>query len=992
MQTASSFYSKYIKPPGDKSDLNITYRKKGSPKFPIYSRQWSNNNNITVSKTYDDLKLQVNSLPEKMLKTKDLFIETCTSSHNVFPKIAINNPNRTMSNFKPRSFTKLHEKYMELDYNNGSGKVVDFRKQRIDGLDLNQLGTKKRDVVSPRVRVRDDLDEFIEFIKSPANRLTETATFIYKNIDVIKKGSGLKITQNKFITKIINNVIRKVVYMSHRNVKLSEELAINLINDEIEELTVNIDKDIEKHFKIKNFSSVVRDGESVTIIPLLNSFRGEGLSKSRATGSPGSIIRPKILLEYESMNKRFSGDTDLSLIDENEGESVPVSSEKMGRNKSTRIGLGITDDPTKIESEFRLHHYDTDTYIKTPSSANYTDENFRISHKRKRQHRKEENIKGSSIMRKLKQDARSKQPSESKKGRNHDMVLFVRGTSVEDYAPQFNTEGSPRVKTYSMHWDSKVAPFEVNKETVSGRMTVLKRSNTVKKQQNKLSKNVRDIVLQLEEEKVVNVEKLDISKDIINSEKSSSSSDSFERAGSPSKFLKLENSVLPDKTPTKTPGSNPSNSPGKILKSFGKQDTLHRIVNFHVIGKKVKRVGGFKIGDDGEVNNTLGDDLSSSLQVIQTNNRYGDIDATPKQSSNNVTVQQIEPAMKVSKTTSFGARNSGLKSILNKRGSFFSNSSQKESITPSAKESTFSKPDSLASHNFSKRNSIETPASRRQSNGPIPFSSGPGKQKKRKSKRKKSLEKINIDIIDKKITLDQPSERIPMIDGEGHSIIYEDAEINDGNKTKLNTNKTIFELHKNMTHKSNSSQSIYDLESSKSSAKKQKVLFKSDKDQTKIIEGTVNNTINNTVNNGTRGNITNKSSLRMLSKESYYDSSYDDGNYVHDGEILEDNNEEEDIKDSPKDEFTINDSSVSQERRALFLLKKRQSIVELREALEVFRLKDPTQVTEKTIEEFISLTRQPSNNMLNDLNHQQLMKLFEKFKQQEPEVKKVDHK
>jgi hypothetical protein len=956
MKTSSAFFNKI------EEDVNIIYRKKKGTKFKIYSHKQTKLNEDIKNHTYDDLKIQVNVLPEKMLKTKDLFFETCDSV--TFPKIEIkNNPNRTFSNFKTRNNQTFHQKFIELDYQSQSSKVLDLRKQIIK---KENLSPKKK--LNQRVLIRDFLDEYIDFIKSPRNNFKETATFIYKNLDNIKKDPQLKISRNTFINKIINNLLRKVIYMTNKNFKISEELALNLIYDEIEELTKSIDKDIETQFKIKNFSSVIKDGDTVTIIPIINSISNKGKYDN---------LYKSVFKNYENEAQTIKGHKyELSLINEDEKDESIMVSEKVGRNKSKTGNFGITDDPTKLDSDAKFQ------LTETKSPRNYTDENFRS---KRHSHRKSDLVKSRN-------KSNIKPTNSERRSLANQMLdnMILKGMSVEDvYIPI--TE-SPRK---SMRDNKRIIEeFNLNRESESNdRYTVLTRSNN---KGNKVLKTIKNIELKID--KVLNVEKLDISNELMNKSIIDSLRDS------PSDYRKSNYSVLNSpitlepsqgvKTPDK---ASPSNNKNRILKSFEKKDTLHKVVNFNLYGNKVKRIGGFKKEDN---------ELSDSLRIINENNKYSKetsrCDISKENNSKNeerskynsskgivnlsdTKINENSKQTKSSKTTSFNLKNVGnssqLKSILNKRGNFYSRSSNQpeindnnsNNITPSNKDSLFSKKTTsqVITDPVSKSNSI------------IPSRHVSQKSKiSKKSKHKKSNESP-LDIVNKKETISSGSGKIPMIDEGNHSIIYEQTE----GKHKKDTNKTIIDLQKRLANQGDSNKSLFELESSKGSGNIIKRPFRSDKDQV-MVKQTTKDLNGNDYTFGPKSlgrNYTNKSSLRMNSKESYMDSSYDENDYL----------EDVDIKDLIKeDDANISSSQVtsSQERRAIFLLRKRQSIIKLRETLEAFRLKDPSQITEKHIEEFINLTRHPSNNIVNEYNHQQLMLLFEKFKEPEKEAPKVDHK
>jgi hypothetical protein len=98
---------------------------------------------------------------------------------------------------------------------------------------------------------------------------------------------------------------------------MSEELAMNLINYEINELTNNIDKDVETNFKIKNFSSVLKEGNSVTIMAIVNSIS----RKIKTSSSPKNLFTKAVeanqqIIDLDNLKKSKVLELELPLIDE----------------------------------------------------------------------------------------------------------------------------------------------------------------------------------------------------------------------------------------------------------------------------------------------------------------------------------------------------------------------------------------------------------------------------------------------------------------------------------------------------------------------------------------------------------------------------------------------------------------------------------------------------------------------------------------------------
>src|SRR5690606_14045203 len=80
------------------------------------------------------------------------------------------------------------------------------------------------------------------------------------------------VKENKYIEKVLHNVIRKVSYLNEKNTELTEDYVINLIKEESEDITKNLDSMMESLCSIKNFSTRIEEENSTFILPFINSI------------------------------------------------------------------------------------------------------------------------------------------------------------------------------------------------------------------------------------------------------------------------------------------------------------------------------------------------------------------------------------------------------------------------------------------------------------------------------------------------------------------------------------------------------------------------------------------------------------------------------------------------------------------------------------------------------------------------------------------------
>ena len=127
-----------------------------------------------------------------------------------------------------------------------------------------------------------DLEKYRDFIlkKNDETQIRLYSSKIIQSLENIKNKeekknfTKLNISNNYYFDKIINRVVRKVVYYSNKNEKFNEDLVMNMLFDEGKFLEIETNKEMELYCRIKNFSSVVLQNDyKKQLIPLINSVR-----------------------------------------------------------------------------------------------------------------------------------------------------------------------------------------------------------------------------------------------------------------------------------------------------------------------------------------------------------------------------------------------------------------------------------------------------------------------------------------------------------------------------------------------------------------------------------------------------------------------------------------------------------------------------------------------------------------------------------------------
>jgi len=130
---------------------------------------------------------------------------------------------------------------------------------------------------------REEMFAFKKFIDTTKNidKLQQNANLILKNSNhhnflknepIERNSSPDNYDNNKYLNKILLNVFRKICYVNNRNEKISEDHVVNLIKQEANEITKNLDSMFESTCKIKNFSHVISEKEETYFLPFINSI------------------------------------------------------------------------------------------------------------------------------------------------------------------------------------------------------------------------------------------------------------------------------------------------------------------------------------------------------------------------------------------------------------------------------------------------------------------------------------------------------------------------------------------------------------------------------------------------------------------------------------------------------------------------------------------------------------------------------------------------
>lgn len=169
-----------------------------------------------------------------------------------------------------RNYKKNKRKVLSLDLNIKESKP-NIRK--IDQEIKNLLSKGKRTIISPTtMSTKSVTQETINIDK--IKEYKECMEIIHKKpryvVDLVKKKKQI-VTDNKYFDSIINKVIRKIIFLNGKNEFISEDIVINLLNNEISQLKESIDKIAKANCSIKNYSKVLLNKTNI-FLPIINTL------------------------------------------------------------------------------------------------------------------------------------------------------------------------------------------------------------------------------------------------------------------------------------------------------------------------------------------------------------------------------------------------------------------------------------------------------------------------------------------------------------------------------------------------------------------------------------------------------------------------------------------------------------------------------------------------------------------------------------------------
>ena len=183
----------------------------------------------------------------------------------------------------------------------------------------------------------ENLEEFRNFIIKKNNK-EQIKNLSLSLIEKIEKFNNekeenipyLKITNNYYFDKIINRVIRKVIYYSDKNEKIKNDYVMNLLYEEGNYLELETNKNMELHCNIKNFSTVVLQNDyKITLIPLINKVKP--LSEKEINNLNESIYKTELIKnkKIQSQHHENNKNNNNNLNEVNEDNSLKNSNDNL---------------------------------------------------------------------------------------------------------------------------------------------------------------------------------------------------------------------------------------------------------------------------------------------------------------------------------------------------------------------------------------------------------------------------------------------------------------------------------------------------------------------------------------------------------------------------------------------------------------------------------------------------------------------------------------
>ena len=183
----------------------------------------------------------------------------------------------------------------------------------------------------------ENLEEFRNFIIKKNNK-EQIKNLSLSLIEKIEKFNNekeenipyLKITNNYYFDKIINRVIRKVIYYSDKNEKIKNDYVMNLLYEEGNYLELETNKNMELHCNIKNFSTVVLQNDyKITLIPLINKVKP--LSEKEINNLNESIYKTELIKNKKIQSQQHENykNNNNNLNEVNEDNSLKNSNDNL---------------------------------------------------------------------------------------------------------------------------------------------------------------------------------------------------------------------------------------------------------------------------------------------------------------------------------------------------------------------------------------------------------------------------------------------------------------------------------------------------------------------------------------------------------------------------------------------------------------------------------------------------------------------------------------
>ena len=193
----------------------------------------------------------------------------------------------------------------------------------LDNLIMNKLLlNKKKEININNIEIKNnnlnklqniDLEEFRNFLlkKNDKEQMRLLSSKILEKINDHKKMNQKKddlplfnITNNYYFDKIINRIVRKVIFSTNKNKDIKNDFVMNMLLDEGNNLELSTNKEMELNCNIKNFSTVILQNDyKIILIPLINSV--QPLKKNHLNYINEPIYKTELIKNKNSFDKTF---------------------------------------------------------------------------------------------------------------------------------------------------------------------------------------------------------------------------------------------------------------------------------------------------------------------------------------------------------------------------------------------------------------------------------------------------------------------------------------------------------------------------------------------------------------------------------------------------------------------------------------------------------------------------------------------------------------